>query len=457
MFETVNNDELRARAVHLDAEIVRAQARLDELIAQRHAVQTQLDSIVYPVLSLPPEITSEIFVDCLFLEGHPIESLRFNYIPLLVTSICRTWRKIALSTPQLWNMIYLYMKRVHDMDATGQLVDTWLSRSGQCPLTLWLDSEYEYNTLPSSSRLLAAFATYAIRFVDIRLHLSSKSFPSLGKLVFPRLTSLDLRIHDTFEDNSQPITLFSVAPLLRSASFSFNTPPSAFCLPWHQLTKLDCFVTEIHQILDLLSRTSSLVECDLIDCVENLDDGAQPLAHSTLRFLSLEYSLRLLAYLTLPELRVLNFDNPQFDHDHYPPLQSFLTRSACSLDRLEIISHGPGLHQILQAIPSLLELRLYGEAEVILHQLSVDFTCLPNLRRLELWAYDPAKDGEMLLDALEMRWSSVGRVERLRSVQVRFFNPPWLPSPLLERFRSLASEGMEIDFEYLEGVKLSWL
>ncbi|KAJ6608263.1 hypothetical protein B0H10DRAFT_1711402, partial [Mycena sp. CBHHK59/15] len=54
---------------------------------------------VHPVLSLPPEITSEIFIHCLpsgFLKPSTRKA------PLLFTQICHRWRLIALETPELW-------------------------------------------------------------------------------------------------------------------------------------------------------------------------------------------------------------------------------------------------------------------------------------------------------------------------------------------------------------------
>ncbi|KAJ6556844.1 hypothetical protein DFH09DRAFT_890059, partial [Mycena vulgaris] len=56
--------------------------------------------ISYPVLSLPPEITSKIFVMSLppdrWTEPSP------HPAPLLLAQICREWRSISLDTPELW-------------------------------------------------------------------------------------------------------------------------------------------------------------------------------------------------------------------------------------------------------------------------------------------------------------------------------------------------------------------
>ncbi|KAJ6610399.1 hypothetical protein B0H10DRAFT_1754619, partial [Mycena sp. CBHHK59/15] len=73
---------------------------LGELEESRNAIQTQLDSILtYPILNLPVELVSEIFIHCL-----PTGNVRpkRSQAPLVLLSICRAWRQIALSTPSLW-------------------------------------------------------------------------------------------------------------------------------------------------------------------------------------------------------------------------------------------------------------------------------------------------------------------------------------------------------------------
>jgi len=182
--------------------------------------------------------------------------------------------------------------------------------------------------------------------------------------------------------------------------------------------------------------------------------------------------LRLLAYLTFPELQVLKISGSRHASALLSPsaLQSFLMRSACPLRRLEVDDCDAGLTQVLDAIPSLLELRLYPESvegvtELIFSHLSVNLTCLPHLKHLELWDVRPkflVDHGETLLSMLEARWRSVDSVECLQSVHILFRSSPQsIPdSGLLERFRLLAGEGMEFYFEddaNAQVRKLSWL
>ncbi|KAF8193168.1 hypothetical protein K438DRAFT_1463251, partial [Mycena galopus ATCC 62051] len=55
---------------------------------------------VYPVLTLPPEITARIFMASLPSHGRvrPSQSTP----PLLLAQICRHWREITLSSYKLW-------------------------------------------------------------------------------------------------------------------------------------------------------------------------------------------------------------------------------------------------------------------------------------------------------------------------------------------------------------------
>ncbi|KAJ7185368.1 hypothetical protein C8R46DRAFT_859589, partial [Mycena filopes] len=72
------------------------QRRLTE---EKIAIQKSLDSTVYPILTLPVEITAAIFVHCLpEFPGHPSRTVA----PMLLGRICRRWRNIACSTPRLW-------------------------------------------------------------------------------------------------------------------------------------------------------------------------------------------------------------------------------------------------------------------------------------------------------------------------------------------------------------------
>ncbi|KAJ6602553.1 hypothetical protein DFH09DRAFT_859208, partial [Mycena vulgaris] len=83
---------LRSRLEHIEEQILRLQE-------ERKHTKSALASIVFPVLSLPVEITSEIFLQC--LDGRPIKP-DLREIPLVLTRVCSAWRSITINTPRLW-------------------------------------------------------------------------------------------------------------------------------------------------------------------------------------------------------------------------------------------------------------------------------------------------------------------------------------------------------------------
>lgn len=97
-----SNQSLRDRLTQINAQIAL-------LEGERKIIQKKLRSIIYPVLGLPFEVTSKIFVDCLpeDLEGsEPILNFPRGKppTPLLLSQICRAWRYVALQTPKIWAM-----------------------------------------------------------------------------------------------------------------------------------------------------------------------------------------------------------------------------------------------------------------------------------------------------------------------------------------------------------------
>ncbi|KAJ7704591.1 hypothetical protein B0H17DRAFT_13815 [Mycena rosella] len=107
----------RARIEGLDARIKEMEAQIQELQyavgalqQEKDSVQGRLDAYTYPVLTLPNEIMSEIFVH--FLPVYPQRSpLIGPHSPSLLGQICRKWRDIALSTPALWRAVRLTLNK----------------------------------------------------------------------------------------------------------------------------------------------------------------------------------------------------------------------------------------------------------------------------------------------------------------------------------------------------------
>ncbi|KAJ6466405.1 hypothetical protein C8R45DRAFT_877152 [Mycena sanguinolenta] len=130
----------RAALAEIQAEITRFKTYsanyISALEKKQEEVKAKLEAIVYPVLSLPPEITSRIFVECLPDRG---ASALVGSAPLLLMRVCRRWKDIALSTPQLWSSLCIEScsgDKIMVRRGTFRGLETWFSRAGECPLSL---------------------------------------------------------------------------------------------------------------------------------------------------------------------------------------------------------------------------------------------------------------------------------------------------------------------------------
>ncbi|KAF8125229.1 hypothetical protein K438DRAFT_1648774, partial [Mycena galopus ATCC 62051] len=96
--------ELRRRQRAIESTIAEYKAKIADCERELAECSDMLQQSVYPVLTLPNELTSEIFVHCLtsrddwyaYSTPHPEDA------PVLLLHVCRAWRSIALSTPGLW-------------------------------------------------------------------------------------------------------------------------------------------------------------------------------------------------------------------------------------------------------------------------------------------------------------------------------------------------------------------
>ncbi|KAJ7210575.1 hypothetical protein B0H12DRAFT_1157464, partial [Mycena haematopus] len=76
------------------------QERKREMIVEKTTIESSLRLIVYPILTIPVEITSEIFLHCLPAVDAAQPSTKLA--PLLLGRVCRIWRDITYTNPRLW-------------------------------------------------------------------------------------------------------------------------------------------------------------------------------------------------------------------------------------------------------------------------------------------------------------------------------------------------------------------
>ncbi|KAJ7074040.1 hypothetical protein C8F01DRAFT_1242315 [Mycena amicta] len=126
MSGSASTPELRAadrtRLSALDAQIEPLKTTLDALCSERTLIQDRLAAYTYPVLTIPNEIVSEIFMQ--YIPIYPAcPPLLGDGSPTKLAQICRHWRQIAHATPMLWRAIELFLSESL-LDASTLQLDT---------------------------------------------------------------------------------------------------------------------------------------------------------------------------------------------------------------------------------------------------------------------------------------------------------------------------------------------
>ncbi|KAJ3513936.1 hypothetical protein NLJ89_g2664 [Agrocybe chaxingu] len=208
---------------------------------------------------LPIELLSEIFLFCVE-EG--IDDINTIQTPLLLSKICSRWRAAAISNHQLWSRLSIQLKGPGS-NRDPALIDTWLTRSVACPLTLyvfWEEPPFE-DTHPVLEKLMQHSERWHTMFFYMPYQ-AFRSFSSVrGRL--PLLTDLSLGTDDEIESRPRNLDMFEIAPRLRSIE-CVNLSPTIFKFPWAQLHDIPLLSGNISECLDMLHRGKCLSKVSFI-------------------------------------------------------------------------------------------------------------------------------------------------------------------------------------------------
>ncbi|KAJ7126193.1 hypothetical protein C8R44DRAFT_781308 [Mycena epipterygia] len=313
-------------------------------------LQTQQhETCANPFLTLPPEIVAEIFVK--FIPSYPDRPPLFGVLsPLLLCEISRQWRQIALSTPTLWRSIRIDINEPGGQGKVERKLDvlaTWLSRSGRCPLSICLRYYPEHECAPPSlSKLVEAIMIHCERWEHIELDIPFRDLHLLqGNM--PLLRDLTFGPTELQKEDEDVLTLFDRAPKLASVILTENFETSFIRLPWAQLTRLDGRTLFDYECTEILSHAVQLVHCTLT--IYSFATSPNPMVptnqhmRSLTLFLQDEGSATFLDGLTLPGLRTLQTS----EHCGLNALKAFIERSQCALEELRIINspHSEGTYR----------------------------------------------------------------------------------------------------------------
>ncbi|KAJ7368768.1 hypothetical protein DFH08DRAFT_947663 [Mycena albidolilacea] len=437
---------LRAQVSDLNSAISRQERILDDMRSRLQDLQSQLESIAYPILTLPPEMTSEIFIHCLPSKRY-MGVVNTDEAPLLLTHVCRVWRQIAISTPALW--------------ATFDIDDMWrLPRLAEIAQT-WF-------------KLLQLNVE---DFEDANTHLVESS-------VFTMLQKLSIEI-DNNRKNSDAVVIFNNVPLLHEV-IMIAVAPSFAVLPWQQLTKFTGEVYEVKECIEAIRLMPNLLEC--VFSAFWRDDGdanrfgtvSHPnMQHFTLSELSEStlyrpyrpFSIKILTLVTFPSLETLKISEmDNFGAEEAEALDSFLQRSSPPLRKLAVHPFEGEVELRLSppfmALIGLVELEIWRPARNFLSSFLTGFGCdpnlLPQLQNLTLGCHIPEdeeyymrfKDGpdfeEILRDAAEPVTKrreilpGCAQLQSFRVISEKLCVGAWYSEENLLPFRKLKESGMYV-------------
>ncbi|CAA7269501.1 unnamed protein product [Cyclocybe aegerita] len=250
----------------LEDEIDKINQILKNLCQQHASLSEEINTvrtIIAPIRRIPTDILIEIFHRCLPTEHNVWMNKR--QCPLLLTHVCRNWRKVTIATPSLWASVHILIPELPVdyrygpyviTEHKGQVaeaverrairVQEWLTKSGACPLSISL-SEDDVGDFPRPDSIIPVFISSSSRWKNLVVVAPPDRLSRLAAVSdVPLLESLTLvqesapRLGNYAEANSNiewERSALLKAPKLKKVSFErlWGTPPP-LPLRWSQLT-----------------------------------------------------------------------------------------------------------------------------------------------------------------------------------------------------------------------------
>ncbi|KAF9478594.1 hypothetical protein BDN70DRAFT_879835 [Pholiota conissans] len=337
--------ELDAKYRVIIAELRIERSKLKEEVNRKHSKLIQ---------RFPPEVLSYVFEFCLPEDPMNIEFLGSRAVdtyticaPLILSHICRWWRSVAHSTPQLWNTILIPLfhedSSFYERDITDTfpplpvpiVVEQWLDRAGSLPLSInifearddncWEPEEEEIIWKTFHKLWLKSPLWKILKFYGDPDNLEFLSCP--GKIL-PQLHTLDLSSSDesiNFEINPAGLKTLSIR---RISSNVLN-------FDWSNLTELSMVDQPLSDCLEALRRVPVLSRFIIRELRSFYQPPQSPIILPNITYLEIDSSpLWFLENVTLTSLKTLVLRSRSRDEIHM--LFSFLQRSGCSLEQLSL-------------------------------------------------------------------------------------------------------------------------
>jgi F-box-like len=280
--------------LQLNEKIVHFQAIIDDLSRERDKLSKFVEdhrALLSGARRLPHELVQQIFFDCLPTDRNSVMSS--DEAPVLLGRICKLWRQISLSTPQLWsslhvpalNPTFLVKHGRGKLLQRAEAVKGWLGLSGSCPLSLsfvfqpGMILEEDAESHFAAKHLLQTIILFSQRWKDVDFSLTSsvldQCLSTLAGTDVPVLERIRFQpFHD--QETPPPVQKWVSAPMFRVPSLRHVTLMSADCissdsvLPWGCLTHLSLTsdgwgrrMLSSTKALEILNQCSRLISCSM--------------------------------------------------------------------------------------------------------------------------------------------------------------------------------------------------
>jgi hypothetical protein len=487
--------------------IVDLQKTIDKLVEERDGLGIYVDAhkaLISPARRLPLDIVQEIFVACLPTHRNCVMSA--SEAPVLLGRICSSWRALSLTTPRLWANLHIVEPPRGRYGSSDTLVDEkvmqrldtmkmWLGRSGQCPLSISLQSGPDYESPPAtpttshskSGELLQELIPFVGRWqhilirtpsfiLDEMAHLTPADVPMLESVAFyPQQNQFPLRSLDweNFGMLSGPrLTSFST----RGNSFT----PQILPLRWQQLTALAIEGPAWETAMTSEATLQTLARCSqLRTCRWTVNELGIPVVAVGLGLLhppvelpflhTLELDLgtvpsSLSSRLLLPQLRELTLHG-RTDAHHIAPFFNASTR----LETLNIDSNSFTKTSLLESLcalpPTMRHLTIYDISSgsplmtpldddvlvVLTPAPELSTVCCPSLETLAINFSSLISDEALLRFVTQRMASPSGSEPTLKRVDVQFNRR--MTSDIMPTLKPFVEEtGLDVRIQHLPPV-----
>ncbi|KAJ7190762.1 hypothetical protein GGX14DRAFT_603521 [Mycena pura] len=397
------------------------ESQMTSLRAQKERLLTDLDSLKYPVLTLPNEITVEIFFHFVSVMRQEYHRPQPYYGLLILASVCQTWRAVTLSTCTLWN-------EGVKVDCDGirnanKLLRACLPRAGSLPL----DLNIKFLDVSSTDKIISTLILYGSQWR--RIHLTS---PGMWRLTFPvdrfpsYLPLLECLTLTNFRADDNSASSLRHAPQLRELNLCncLWAIQLELGLPFNNLTKLDLSPFSITKLLAILPYALNL-ECLQLGYATEDTQVIPPLSvllpHLHTFVCGQDRSTTVLQYLTLPALEQLVLSGLSGAGVH--AILSCVARSGSTIRTLNLIHLDfNAAYDCFCSLPTIRNLcfsRPSLDDEDRFFAALISGSCLPALESLTYKRCRPAR-ADRVFAVVSARWRGIEGTTKLNSASLDF-------------------------------------